>query len=551
MHFLVIFLITACEKSDKQTGLSRPDIQGLISLAENIQYTNSDTALTIAKNAYQLSLQSEYLPGLAQSTELMGSLLYQMGGFSPAITQLNISLGAYEQLGNTKGQANINVLLGKVYQRSGNHTQAFLFQHRAMQLFNEINDDFGKATVYGNLGHLYEKTQAYDSALLYQKKALSYHQLARDSSGLADIHDNIGSIYEDLNLLEQAQDHFQIALAINRKNDNHAASIVNLNNIGDTYRKLEDYTNALKFSSEALKLAESSLYNYQIKSACRDLSKTYEALGKSDLALQFLTRSYEITDDIFSEQIAAEIAKTQAVYELEQKQQRIAILEKERSFIRSITWLSSLGVMVFLCLGGMIFYQQKSKNVKKRKLLETEADLARIELENMQLSEQKLKTELENKILKEDQLQQELDLKSKSLTKNALHMIQKNEFLHEVRGKLKDVRKATPDLMDRRIKKLIKSIDYSFNLDDDWQEFETVFQQAHSEFFDKLKMLYPNLSPAEVRLCAMIRLNLHSKDMSAIMGISSDSLRISRYRLRKKLGLNKGSNLYTFILNIG
>ncbi|MEQ9307479.1 MAG: tetratricopeptide repeat protein, partial [Marinoscillum sp.] len=453
--------------------------------------------------------------------------------------------------GDLKGQAKINVLLGKVYLRSGNQTQAFLFQHRAMQLFDVINDDFGKATVYGNLGHLYEKTHAYDSALFYQKKALTYYHAVGDSIGLADIHDNIGSIYEDLNLLEKARDHFQIALTINRKNDNHAAMVVNLNNIGDTYRKGKELSLALKYSAEALELAESSHFNYQIKSACRDLSKIYESLGKPALALRYLTRSYELTDDIFSEQIAAEIAKTQAIYELEQKQQRITLLEKEQSFNRSIVWLSSLGLMIFLTLGVMIFYQQKSKNVKKRKLLEAEADLAKIELENTQLSEQKLKTDLENKILKEDQLQHELDLKSKSLTKNALHMIQKNEFLHEIRSKLKELRKASPDLMDKRIKKLIKSIDYSFNLDDDWQEFETVFQQVHSQFFEKLKILYPNLSPAEVRLCAMIRLNLHSKDMSAIMGISQDSLRISRYRLRKKLGLSKGSNLYSFILNIG
>ena len=130
-------------------------------------------------------------------------------------------------------------------------------------------------------------------------------------------------------------------------------------------------------------------------------------------------------------------------------------------------------------------------------------------------------------------------------------MIQKNEFLNDIKSRLKDIRKGEPELQEKRIKKLIKSIDFNFTLDDDWQEFETVFQQVHSEFFEKLKLLYPKLTPAEVRLCAMIRLNLHSKDMAAIMGISQDSLRIARYRLRKKLGLDKGSNLYTYILNIG
>ena len=371
------------------------------------------------------------------------------------------------------------------------------------------------------------------------------------TTGLADIHDNIGSIYEDLSQYEKAQFHFEKALKVNQQSNNYTAAIVNINNIGDTYRKRGDLQTALTYSLQALELAEGANLNYQIKSACRDLSKIYEALDEPEQALAYLIRSYEITDDIFSAQIASEIAKTQAVYELEQKQQRITILEQERSFNRSITLISSGAVLLFFFLGGFIFYQQKSKNIKKRKLLEAEASLAKTQLENTQLSEQKLKTELENTSLKEQQLLQELDLKSKSLTKSALHMIQKNEFLNDIKSRLKDIRKGEPELQEKRIKKLIKSIDFNFTLDDDWQEFETVFQQVHSEFFEKLKLLYPKLTPAEVRLCAMIRLNLHSKDMAAIMGISQDSLRIARYRLRKKLGLDKGSNLYTYILNIG
>lgn len=527
-----------------------PSIDGLLALADNIQFTQSDTALAIVRQALEESQSMGYTHGIARSSQLMGDLLYHIGGLGPATQHLNKALSLYQSEGNPLQQAYVNLSLSKVYQRSGNQNQSFLYLHQARQLFGELNHELGMSMVFSSLGHFYEKAQQYDSALQYQKRALTLLEKIGESAGLSEIHDNIGSIYEDLNQFDQAQMHFEIALEINQKNNNQASAIVNLNNIGDTYRKREQYEQALIYSLQALELAESANLDYQIKSACRDLSKIYEALGQTDQALAYLTRSYEITDDLFSEQIAAEIANTQAVYELEQKQQRISILEKEQGFNRTITILSSTGVLLFLILGGAVSYQQKSKNIKKRKLLEAEATLAKTQLEVTQLSEQKLKTELENIALKEEQLQQELELKSKSLTKSALHMIQKNEFLHDIRKKLKDVRKGEPELQDKRIKKLIKSIELNFNMDDDWQEFETIFQQVHSAFFEKLKMLYPNLSPAEVRLCAMLRLNLHSKDMAAIMGISQDSLRIARYRLRKKLGLSKGSNLYSFIMNI-
>lgn len=550
-YSLFLAAVFSCDFRQQVKQDARPDIDGLIFLAERSQYANSDTALAMARNAYELSTAYDYPVGIANSSLLMGKLLYEIGGLSPAISQLSEALAAFQSLNVASKQAEVNVLIGKVYQRSENYDQAFLHLHRALRSYQIADDRRGLAEVHGTIGHLHEKKQSYDSALAYQKRALDYYSLVGDTLGLADIHDNLGSIYEDLASYSEAFDHFQMALLLNKAIGNEAAEIVNLNNLGDIYRKTGDLRNALAFTEKAYHLAFASRLDYQVKSASRDLSKIYFELGQSDRAYEFLERSYELTDNIFGEEIAKEIANTQAIYELEQKQQRIVLLEKERKLNRLVVVLSSMGVATFFLLGGLTFFQQRSKNDKKRRLLETEAELTRAELENSQLSEQKLKTELENKMLREEQLKQELELKSKSLTKSALHMIQKNEFLHVLRNKLKDLKKAGDDNVKLKIKKLIKSIDLNFNLDDDWQEFETIFQQVHSEFFLKLKELYPNLSPSEVRLCAMIRLNLHSKDMAAIMGISQDSLRIARYRLRKSLGLNKGANLYAFIINIG
>ena len=113
------------------------------------------------------------------------------------------------------------------------------------------------------------------------------------------------------------------------------------------------------------------------------------------------------------------------------------------------------------------------------------------------------------------------------------------------------MKSSKDETTNKAIKKVIRSINYTFSIDDDWQEFETVFQQVHVQFFEQLRKNHPDLTSAETRLCAMMRLNLDSKDMATIMGISQDSLRIARYRLRKKLGIDKGANLYSFMMNIG
>lgn len=550
---LLLLILAGCGAKSSSTShfLNRPDIESLLLIAGQNQSLHPDTALLLARHAHTLSVNEKYEPGIGRSSLLLGNLYYEMGRLSLATKHLKEASNVFEKHQLILELARTESFLGNVYQRSGNYTTAHEYLLKARTRYMELNNLQGMAAMEGELGHYYEKIQRYDSALYFQQRALKSYLTLGDSAGIAQIHDHIGSIYEDLSNYDLALTHFEIAHLLNTTTGNKAAAITNLNNISDCYRKKQAPQTALKYAQKTLQEAERIHLDYQIKSACRDLAKIYEALGQHKSALHYLNRSYELTNKLFTQEIAQEIANTESIYELDQKQQRIHILEKERQFNRLLSLLAAIGAAGFGLLGAFIFYQQRTKNEKKRKLLETANELNAAEVKNFQLKEQKLRADLENQRLQEERLQHELELKSKSLTKSALHMIQKNEFLQEMRQRLKEIRKAPPESIDLKLKKLIKSIDYNFTMDDDWQEFEMVFQQVHSEFFVKLKQLYPNLSPAEVRLCAMIRLNLHSKDMAAIMGISPDSLRIARYRLRKSLGLKKGANLYAFIINIG
>ncbi len=66
----------------------------------------------------------------------------------------------------------------------------------------------------------------------------------------------------------------------------------------------------------------------------------------------------------------------------------------------------------------------------------------------------------------------------------------------------------------------------------------------------RLKDLYPTLSPNELRLCAYLRLNMTTKDIAQILNISIRGVEISRYRLRKKLGIEGDTNLIDFMINL-
>ena len=85
---------------------------------------------------------------------------------------------------------------------------------------------------------------------------------------------------------------------------------------------------------------------------------------------------------------------------------------------------------------------------------------------------------------------------------------------------------------------------------DSWKEFEVRFQQVHTDFYKKLTNKYPYLTSNDLKLCAFLRLNMSTKEISAITFQSYNTLSTARYRLRKKLGLDDHANLVSFLSQI-
>lgn len=84
----------------------------------------------------------------------------------------------------------------------------------------------------------------------------------------------------------------------------------------------------------------------------------------------------------------------------------------------------------------------------------------------------------------------------------------------------------------------------------DWNKFSLYFDQVHNNFLVTLKTKYPLLSPTDLKMCAYLRLNLSSKEIAQLLNISPKGVEISRYRIRKKLGLTPDVNLYAFLTGI-
>lgn len=152
--------------------------------------------------------------------------------------------------------------------------------------------------------------------------------------------------------------------------------------------------------------------------------------------------------------------------------------------------------------------------------------------------------------LKEKQLEEQIEYRNKQITTHALNIIQKNEMLKDLRKHLEKVMKSSDGPAKVEIRKIVKLIDESFKLDKDWDDFRLYFEQVYTGFYTKLKVNCPSLSNQELRHCSLIRLNLSLPECASILGISPESVKVSRARIRKKLELEHYQNLTDFILSI-
>jgi hypothetical protein len=110
--------------------------------------------------------------------------------------------------------------------------------------------------------------------------------------------------------------------------------------------------------------------------------------------------------------------------------------------------------------------------------------------------------------------------------------------------------RSEPDVMRPRIQTFAQMLNSPILTEDDWEKFKAHFRQIHHNFFAELKMFYPSLSQAEVRLAALIKLGLFPGETASLLGISPTSAHKARYRLRKKLELREGEELEDVIRRI-
>ncbi|MBK7944338.1 MAG: hypothetical protein IPJ85_03075 [Flavobacteriales bacterium] len=309
-----------------------------------------------------------------------------------------------------------------------------------------------------------------------------------------------------------------------------------LNNMGKNQVNFGNFKAARAHFQRALELGREIGSKQSMVISLESLALVQDTLGEHKAALVAHREFKSLSDSLYSADSRTAIARMEETFRRDQERKAYE-LQAERmdaENARRRLWNNVLvGALFFLLLTAFLLFKVMRARVRN----------SRLEQEKLRLESEKLEAE-------QASLRASLEFKDRELTAKALFLLNKNELITNISERLLKAKSAFKQENQKIVMDIVRELQASQD-EHNWQEFEAHFTQVHASFYTTLQERFPQLSPNERKLCAFLRLNMSTKDISAITLQSVNSITVARSRLRKKLGIEgEEVNLTDFLLAI-
>lgn len=504
---------------------------------------DTNKSIDFGTEALQLSKKNRYNLGMAKANRVIGVAYWAQGNLNQSLGYLNTSYIIYKKIQDKTGIANTRLNIGMVYADLKEYDKALLYYEQAINEFTALQLKGRIATTFTKIGTILVEQGEDTKALKYLTDALQMHMDNNFTYGIAEVHNRLGILYLHKNEVEQASYHIKKSMELGSKvNDIDGLANNHIIN-GKILRLSNKLDEAVIEVHKGLTLAiENDLKKYQLF-AYEELKELKKRQYKPEEAFVFYEKFLSLKDSLFNSEKSKQIAYLEFENELKLKDNQLLILQDKEKKDRLIKLILIIGVIVVAICGYIIYIISRQRARKTRELSEKTKEL----LESAYALTQK---DLENSQLKQLELRRQLDFKNKELTGYALNFIKKNEVVHQLQHTIQQIKKSSTIEKTKLIADLNKIIRKNISIDKDWEDFSRFFEDAHQGFYDRLKSEHKELSSNDLKLCSLIRLNMNIKETANILGISPESVKTARYRLRKKLGLDPKQEILNYLLQL-
>jgi tetratricopeptide (TPR) repeat protein len=482
-------------------------VNTLIKLCEILTYSDTKRVEEVANTTIELSERIDFKKGTGKGYVYMGYYYHRLGNEPRAIEFLLKALAIFEIIHDNRQIAVCNNNVGIIY-LSQDDTQAALNHfNKALSSWTDQGYKSGIARALGNIADVYETEKNDSLALVYYKRSLAINEETNDKSAISNILNAMGEIYFRSRNYDESFRYQQRALqlALETGSINLQSGIYTA--LSNLYLVKNDAKQALITAEHALEIGKKIDSKRNIADSYYQLSKVHAAGKNYEKAYEFQLLYIALNDSLKSSENLSNIEKVKANYELAKKEIEIKALNHEMD-VKILRRNSLVAASLALLVIGTLVYNRRRLIMKKR---------------------------LESK-------RQLLDFYTHNLR-------EKSEMMDKVNQELEAL-KQKPTEEDTEIDKFNKILHAAILTDEDWENFKKAFEEVYPRFFAKLRYHYPDITVSELRLSALIKLKLSLKESASMLGISPESIKKSRYRLRKKFDLPEKETLEDFINKI-
>ncbi|MBN2667664.1 MAG: tetratricopeptide repeat protein [Bacteroidales bacterium] len=492
-------------------------VEALLSLSSDWLFTNKTEALETCNLAISIA-DNQQLNLLAKAYSTRGNIYFYYDDYVAAMADYTVSLDLYEKQKEASNVANLYSHIGNVKAVQGNYPDALQYYQKSLAFFNAQNDSNRLAGVYNNIGGVKQEMKDYQSALINFKLSEQFdignNKFLKGlrSSNMADCYYKIGNI-------DKAMQLYELSIEIKQSIQDYGGVAQSQSSLAEIYLHQKKYKEAKRYADKAINVAKEYKAITQQASALKVLKLIAAVEGDFETAYLYSNAYIVMKDSIMSPKIADRIRETESNY-LFEKENRIQSLEQEKKnlFYYIIITLLTLGATFVLIL--FLLQRQRVQRLKHKQIL--------------------LNIEKENLI-------KAIEEKDKVLVSNTLHLAEKNEMINDLSQKLEIHFANISEKNKPEIRQILSGLNQHKN-NQLWEEFELRFLEVHQSFYENLQENYPDLTPNERRLCAFLKLNMNTKEISSITLQSSESIEKARTRLRKKFNLtNTQTSLVAFL----
>lgn len=440
-------------------------------------------------------------PALDQLNSL-GNEQWRMGNYQEALKYFTQAYARVKNEGDEMQMATLLNNLGLVHWRLENNEAAMECYNEAAQLAEKLGKNRLLGLTHTNRALILKEQRNFDAAFEHNNKAIALSLELNEPRDLAIAYNNQGQIYRYSEQPDSALRYYKLSLDECKKIKYDEGEATAYQNMSTVYTMKGEKALAFDAARKCLAIARKLNSKVRISEAYLELSRNHERFARADSALFYYKKHYEAEREIMEANQSERLSQYQAGLGLEVKNLRIQNLQNEKEIANNRLWIIAFGTLAALLAAAFFIYRYLSK---------------------IRFKERQLEMELYNS-------QQIIEVKENELKTYIIDLSRKNAIINSLQDtpKVKDSDGATDD-------EIAELLEQKILTDDDWDQFRNRFNAIYPGFFTRINESRIQLTEAETRILVLMRLELTGKDMANILGISPQSVRVCKMRLKKKL----------------